>query len=294
MESFSRRHLVIFGCGYIGSALAQWAASVGLTVRALTRNRAAAVLLREAGVDTVVADLASDTWHNAIGGPPEFAVNCVSSGGGGLDGYRRSYAEGMASIAAWAQAHGKIGTLLYTSSTSVYPQGNGAVVDERTPAIPATDRAQVLAETEARVWTSAAPWQRWFVLRLAGIYGPGRHQLLDQVKAGEVAGREDDHLNLIHRDDAVSAIGACILASETIGNEVFNVADDGHAKRAEIVSWLVRELGVPPPRFSGQPMQGRRAITPDRVIANGKLKRMLGWQPRFSTFREGYASLLSR
>ena len=294
MESFSRRHLVIFGCGYIGSALAQWGASVGLTVRALTRNRAAAVLLREAGVETVVADLASDAWHGEIAGAPEFAVNCVSSGGGGLDGYRRSYAEGMASIAAWARRHGKIGTLLYTSSTSVYPQGNGAVVDETTPTTPATDRAHVLVETEACVRSADAPWQRWFILRLAGIYGPCRHHLLDQVKAGEVAGQEVDHLNVIHRDDVVSAIGSCLLAPTSIGNEIFNVADDGRATRAEIVAWLVRELALSPPRFSGRPAEGRRVITPDRVIANGKLKRKLGWSPRFATFREGYASLLSR
>jgi nucleoside-diphosphate-sugar epimerase len=294
MESYSGRHLVIFGCGYVGSALARWGSSVGLAVRALTRNRSAALLLREAGVETVVADLASNAWHEEMSETPEFAVNCVSSGGGGVEGYRHSYAEGMASIAEWARARRAIGTLLYTSSTSVYPQDGGTIVDESMPTPPANERAEVLAETEARVRAADAPWHRWFILRLAGIYGPGRHQLLDQVRMGEVAGTEGHHLNLIHRDDIVSAIGACLFAPGSIRNEIFNVADDGHARRSEIVAWLARELLLPQPRFSGQPAEGRRAMTADRVIANGKLKRMLGWQPRFSTFREGYASLLSR
>jgi hypothetical protein len=53
-------------------------------------------------------------------------------------------------------------------------------------------------------------------------------------------------------------------------------------------------LGVPLPRFTGEPASGRRAITPDRIISNARAKAVLGWAPRYSTFREGCASLLSR
>ena len=294
MTTFSGRHIVIFGCGYVGAAVARWAASVGLRVTALTRNAASAVVLREVGITTVVADLAGHAWHDDIAPAPEFAINCVSSGGGGTEGYRHSYLAGTESIMAWATARGTIGTFLYTSSTAVYPQDGGTVVDESAAVAPTSDRVQVLLDTEARVRSgSGGAWRRWFILRLAGIYGPGRHHLLEQVRSGEVTGTAEHRLNLIHRDDIVTAVAACAGAPPAIANEIYNLADDGRARKSEIVAWLAGQLRVPPPQYTGVPYPGRRAVTPDRVIANDKLKSMLGWSPRYATFREGYANLLS-
>jgi len=196
-------------------------------------------------------------------------------------------------VAAWATARGGIGTFLYTSSTSVYPQGEGAIVNESAPVSAASERAQVLIDTEARIQSSAGAWRRWFILRLAGIYGPGRHHLLEQVQMGEVSGAGEHHLNLVHRDDIVSAIAACITAPASVANEIFNVTDDGRARKSDITGWLADELGLAPPRFSGAASGSRRAVTPDRVIVNEKLKSTLGWSPRYATFREGYANLLS-
>lgn len=296
MASSSGKHLVIFGCGYVGAAVALDAVARGIQVTALTRNGAKALLLREEGIDTVVADLAGDSWHEQIEGSPDFALNCVSSGGGGMEAYRHSYVEGMASIVAWAERRGRIGTLVYTGSTSVYPQSGGAVVDETASTTGATERAQLLLEAESRLQEAGRAGRacaRWFVLRLAGIYGPGRHHLLEQVRSGEVSGVGGHRLNLVHRDDIVSAINACFAAPPAIANEIVNVADDGPAPKSEVVAWLSGRLGLPMPQFTGEPAGGRRAVTPDRVIANGKCKTFLGWRPRYPTFREGYASLLS-
>lgn len=294
METPRNNRLVIFGCGYVGAAVAGWAVAAGWHVTALTRNAGTALLLREIGVHTVVADLAGHSWHEQIEGAPAYALNCVSSGGGGVEAYRQSYLAGMESILAWARNRGAIGTFVYTGSTSVYAQGDGVSVDESMPALPMTERGQVLLEAEARLRTDPAAARRWFVLRLAGIYGPGRHHLLEQVRAGEVSGLGDYHLNLIHRDDIVTAVAACFQAPDAVPSHVLNLADDGRATKAEIVHWLAERLGVAVPRFNGEPAGGRRAVTPDRVILNEKAKTVLGWRPRFATFREGYGSLLSR
>jgi nucleoside-diphosphate-sugar epimerase len=294
MDSLAGKRLVVFGCGYVGAAVARWGDAAGLAVTALTRNPATALLLREAGLHTVVADLAGMTWHDEIPGVPEFAVDCVSSGGGGIEAYGRSYLGGMESILAWTQARGPIGTFVYTSSTSVYPQGEGARVDESSPATARSDRAQVLLDTEARLQAATHAAGRRFILRLAGIYGPGRHHLLEQVRSGEVSGRGEHHLNLAHRDDIVDAIAACFMAPATINGGIFNVADDGPATKAEVVGWLAATLGVPLPRFTGEPAAGRGMATPDRLILNAKARAQLGWRPRYPTFREGYAKMLSR
>jgi nucleoside-diphosphate-sugar epimerase len=266
----------------------------GWKVTGLTRNAAKAALLQTQGVEVVVDDLAASTWHDRVRNVTH-GLNAVSSGGGGTAGYRHSYVDGLKSIAAWASRTGLIDTFVYTSSTSVYPQGDGAIVDEAAPTNPQEERSQILVEAENLVRNAPAEsWRRWFVLRLAGIYGPERQHLVDQVRSGAVAGTGTHHLNLAHCDDIAAAIWACLLAPPAVRNEIFNVADDGRATRAEIVSWLAKALHVAEPQFSGQPAGERRRVTPDRIIANTKLKTHLGWQPRHSTFREGYASLLSR
>ena len=291
---FFGKRLVIFGCGYVGSEIARQAIEQGLRVTALTRNEGKALELRAAGVETVVADLASDGWHGNIAGAPDFALDCVSSGGAGLDGYRRSYLDGMNSILAWARQRGPIGSLVYTSSTSVYPQGDGARVDESAPTAGASNRGQILLEAEAALQASVGACARWFVLRLAGIYGPGRHALLEKIRAGEVPGRGEHRLNLAHRDDICAAVWRALGAPPAIRNEIFNVADDAAAQKYEVANWLAARLGIAPPRFTESAGAGRRPVTPDRIIANGKLRATLGWRPRYPTFREGYENILSR
>jgi nucleoside-diphosphate-sugar epimerase len=292
--NFSGKRLVIFGCGYVGSELARAGVARGLRVTALTRNAAQAAALRAGGIEVVVADLAGDDWHGRIEGGAEFAVNCVSSGGAGLAGYRRSYVDGMASIVRWANGSRPVGTLVYTGSTSVYPQDGGVRVDECAPTDAAPERGRILLEAEEELRSSVGACERWFVLRLAGIYGPGRHGLLDQVRTGEIAGHGEHRLNLIYRDDICTAVWRALGAPATVANEIFNVADDGAARKAEVVGWLAAKLGVPAPHFSGAPPGGRRAAAPDRIVVNEKLKARLGWRPDCPTFREGYEKILSR
>lgn len=291
-ENFPGKRLVIFGCGYVGGVVAREAVARGLQVTALTRNAAKALLLREAGIEVVEADLATDAWHAQIAGGADFVLNSVSSGGGGTAGYRHSYVDGMASIVRWAQARGPAGTLVYTSSTSVYPADGGASVDESFPTGGA-ERPAMLVEAEDTLRRATGVCARWFILRLAGIYGPERTHLVHQVRTGEVSGRGEHHLNLAHRDDIAAAIWATFAAPPAISDEIFNVADPTPAPKAEVVAWLAQRLGLPLPRFTGEPAAGRRAVTPDRTISAAKLARTLGWRPRYPSYREGYETLLS-
>jgi nucleoside-diphosphate-sugar epimerase len=291
---FQGKRLVVFGAGYVGLEVVRRAIGHGLRVKALTRNPEKAAALLSLGAEPVVGELSGEVWHRQIDPGPEFVLNCVSSGGGGVEGYRRSYEQGMRSILAWAgRGASAIGTFVYTSSTSVYPQDGGVQVDETASVAGARETAQILIETENLLRASDSV-KRWFVLRLAGIYGPKRHHLLDQLCAGdgEVSGTGGHRLNLIHRDDIVSAIFAGFGASPEIRNEVFNVADDRPASKEEVVGWLASRLELPAPRFTGEPAAGRRQITPDRAILNGKIKRVLGWKPVFPSYREGYEAIL--
>jgi nucleoside-diphosphate-sugar epimerase len=289
------KRLVIFGCGYIGAALADEALARGMKIEALTRNPGKAAALRAKGIHAVVADLASSDWHAQIAGGADFVVNCVSSGGPGH--YRASYVGGMMSVLVWAaKGSAPIGTFVYTSSTAVYPQGGGGIVDETADASGSTPNGAIIRESEKLL--QSAPGgivRRCFILRLAGIYGPERHHLLDQLREGlpMLGGSGEHRLNLAHRDDIVAAILAGLTAPAGVGSDIFNVADSAPARRAEVVAWLAAKLGRPAPGFDGS-TTARRGGTPmpDRIISNAKLQRVLGWQPRYPDYRSGFGPIL--
>jgi nucleoside-diphosphate-sugar epimerase len=303
--------LVVFGAGYVGGALARRALAEGWRVVALTRNAETAAELRAAGAEVVVAELASEAWWTApelAGGAERIAVT-VAAGGGGVAGYQRSYVEGLRSVVGWgarvrdaAGSGGRavLGSLIYTSSTSVYPQDGGVRVTEADAVggEAETTRALVEAERVAGEWAGATGGGAGsaVVLRLAGIYGPGRVHLVEQVRSGEVSGKAESHLNLVYREDILGAMEAVWArgagGGAGAGAEIFNVADEGAATKGEVAAWLAERLGVAMPRFSGLPAGGRRAVTPDRVIDAGKAREVIGWRPRWRTFREGYAEVL--
>jgi nucleoside-diphosphate-sugar epimerase len=288
MNEGKRKHLVVLGAGYVGAEVVRQGLARRMRVTALTRNAGKARALKEAGAEVVVVDLAGDDWHVRVKDGADYVLNCVSSGGGGPEAYRHSYVEGMKSVLAWA-SRVPVGAIVYTGSTSVYSQGGGVRVDEEASVEETRAAGSPLVEAEDLLLAWAGG--KACVLRLAGIYGPGRHYLLDQLRdgSGEVAGHGEHRLNLIHRDDIAGAVWA---AFEGGAEGVFNVADDGAAAKVEMTAWLAMKLGVPRPRFTGEPATGRRRVTPDRVIANDKIKRVLGWRPVYPSFREGYAAIL--
>lgn len=286
--------VMIFGCGYVGTALARRLLADGVRVGALTRNPEAAAHLRALGVSEVIeAELDDRAWHSRLAGSYAGVVNCVSSAGGGIEGYQKSYVEGQRSVLEWARGRG-VRRYLFTSSTSVYPQDDGGWVDETAETAGAPETGRLLLEAEACVREAAALFEQWYVFRLAGIYGPGRHYLLDQLREGAavIPGRGDYALNMIHLDDIVAAICAALLGEPPAPSGIYNLADDAPATKENVLSWLAEAMGRPAPVFDpGQVsprLQRRGGRMPDRKISNQKAKTTLGWQPRYPSFREGY------
>lgn len=287
---------MIFGCGYVGTALAEALTTLGLRVGALTRNAERAAALRKSGLAEVVqADLDGTDWQRKLSGRYDAVVNCVSSAGGGIDGYRKSYVEGQKRIIEWAETQ-KLRSYIYTSSTSVYPQDGGVEVDEGADTSEAGSAGQVLLESERLIESNADRFDSWAVLRLAGIYGPGRHFLLNQLKDGDgvIPGRGDYHMNMIHRDDIVTAMLATLRSGSPSG--IYNICDDQPTTKEAVLLYLAQQLDLPLPRFDPEDvsprLKRRGGRMPDRLILNQKAKAELGWQPRYPTYREGYATLL--
>jgi nucleoside-diphosphate-sugar epimerase len=297
---FTNRHIVIFGCGYVGSALADRLMQNGYHVSALTRNSDKALELRMRGLRNVVCErLESDAWHSALKEPVDAWINCVSSAGNGLDGYRLSYVEGMRSIFGWSDRYqSDIKCAIYTSSTSVYPQDNGEWVDEAADCFAAPQTGKILLEAE-QIFLHHPTSYPCHVLRLAGIYGPQRSYLIRQLQeqAEVLPGRGDYILNSIHRDDCVSAILQVLFNTSEKTGDIFNVADDQPLQKQKIMEWLATELNLAAPRFDPE-IQSERALRrggkmPNRRISNAKIKRRLGWNPQYSSCLDGYREIIS-
>ncbi|MCD8483878.1 MAG: NAD-dependent epimerase/dehydratase family protein [Verrucomicrobia bacterium] len=299
-------HLLILGAGFVGAALAAEAVRRGWLVTALTRNPDSLAHLSSLGVHhCICADIASHDWHDKVSSSVDFLVNCVSSGRGGLPGYEHSYLRGQESLVAFAsRAH--INCCIYTSSTSVYPQSDGDWIDEDAPAIPSSPSGKIILQSEEILRNNRQLFDRLFVLRLSGIYGPGRHYILDQLRRGELefGGRGDYYLNLIHQTDIVRALCTVFDGTEGLSGGTYNLSDGQPFLKEEVVIWLARKLGLAVPVFCpdiltprqqrrSQPTQSSPPPVPNRRISSNRIRRDIGWRPLYPSFREGYVQILS-
>lgn len=264
--------ILIAGCGYVGSAAARLFAEEGWEVIGWTRTERSAEPPGEGGISLSAVDITDLETVRRYSFVADVIVHCASSG---ADSYLHVYRGGAANLAAcFPNAR-----IIFTSSTSVYPQRDGSSVTEDSPAEPAFENAQILRQAEKIILDHDG-----IVLRVAGIYGPGRSFLLRSVMNGTSV-ISDRFVNQVHRDDVASAISFLARSRAVDPPRVFNVVDDTPTRRAEILDWLSARLGLPltSSPASAEPKRGRS----HKRVSNAKL-RGLGWVPAYPSYREGF------
>ncbi len=286
--------VLIVGCGYVGQAAGARLAAAGCAVHGLRRSAAGHAELRALGITPAPADLTDRDSLRSLAGPWDWVVNCVSAGGGGADQYRRVYVEGMRNLLGWLADHPPR-KLVYTSSTSVYGQDDGSAVDETSATEPPAETGRILLEAERMLLESARTGKiPGVVLRVAGIYGPGRGYWLKQFLTGaappEDAGQRI--INMIHRDDVAGAIVAALERGPA--GEIYNAVDDEPATPGAVFEWLSKTAGrAPRSAEAAQTFNAKRGWSSKRVL-NHKLRRELGYAFLYPSFREGYQAELRR
>ncbi len=278
-------HLLIAGCGYLGQELARQALAAGHAVLGLTRSADSAESLRASGIPAAAADLADPPSLVRIASqcPPETAViHCAAGGkGGGADTYRAIYLEGIKNLRA---AFPDASRFVFTSSSSVYAQIDGSVVTEDFPALPERETGRILREAENETLTAAGT-----VLRLAGLYGPGRSVLLRQFLAGESvidvrteppATPDGRWVNQIHRADAAAAL--LMAAQGALQSGIYNVVDSTPMLQRTIYTELAHRFARPLPPEAAPDHTRKRGWTHKRVD-NTRLCAA-DWQPRFPSW----------
>jgi nucleoside-diphosphate-sugar epimerase len=177
---------------------------------------------------------------------------------------------------------------IYVSSTSVYGQDGGELVDESSPTMPTEENGCICRDAEAAIRQLKADA---IILRLAGIYGPGRLLArVEQLHRGDrLTGNSEAWLNLIHVGDAVRAV----LAAETRGvlGETYLVCDDRPLRRREYYSALAESVGAPPPQFEELPADAPERKRLNKRCVNRRLHEELRVELQFPTITSGLASL---
>jgi nucleoside-diphosphate-sugar epimerase len=263
--------ILIAGCGYVGQAAAELFHERGWNVEGWTASAQSAGQLAAKPYAIRAVDITNPLVVSAIREEFDVVLQCASSRGGDAGEYRRIYLEGARNLLhAFPRAK-----LLFTSSTSVYAQKNGEIVDEMSPATPAHERGQILREAEELVLSRSG-----IVLRLGGIYGPGRSFLVRKFLAGDAVldrGR-DRFINQAHRDDIVSALFLLVEERGSLGGQIYNVVDDQPLLASDAYEWLSAHLqqGL----AGGNVASGRKRGDSNKRVSNKKL-RALGWTPRY-------------
>jgi nucleoside-diphosphate-sugar epimerase len=300
--------------GAVGQRLVPRLLQDGHEVVAMTRTAAKAGGLREAGALPVVADaLDREAVMGAVlGAEPEVIVHQLTSLAGATDmkHFDRVFAqtnrlrtEGTRHLLDAARAAGTRRLIAQSFTGWPFARTGGPVKDEDAPLDPAPPHAQrksLAAIRELEALVGGADDVEGVVLRYGGFYGPGTSLAADgeltalvRRRRLPVVGSGDGRWSFTHIDDAAAGVLATLAPGTPAGT--FAIVDDEPARTADWLPALAAAIGAPPPRhvpaWLGRIAAGDAAVTmmtAARGASNERARRVLGWEPRWPTWREGF------
>lgn len=276
-------HLVIFGLGYSGAAVARLAIAQGIRVTATSRDPAR--VAGPVGVEVLPfgAALPAGVTHVLATAPP----------GAMGDPVLQSYGAALASC-------GELRWVGYVSTTGVYGDRGGDWVDETSAVSPGQERSRRRVAAE-QAWGDLASRLAVDLFRTAGIYGPGR-SALDEVRAGRARRvvKPGHAFGRVHMEDIAGAVLAAARQGAPAGVRVLHLADDVPAETAEVVAEAARLLGadLPPAVPFEQAVlamseMGRSFWAENRRVASARTQELLGYRWRYPSYREGLRAILA-
>lgn len=280
----SQPSLLVVGCGDIGGGVAELAVARGWQVWGVRRSNRS----MPAGVERIAADVTDAATLAPLAAlRPDFVLVVLTPGGFSDDHYRRSYVDGLSNVLR-AIDRCALRHLLWVSSTGVYHQNDGGVVDETSPTLPSSFSGRRLLEAEQLLRDTTLPHS---CIRFGGIYGPGRDRLLRQLREGRRTRAEPvRYSNRIHRDDCVGALDFLLqrAASGVALDRRYVGVDSEPAPIAAVEQWFAHHLGIDYAALrdsDGEMRGGNRRCSSARLQA-------LGYRLRYPSYREGLPTLI--
>jgi nucleoside-diphosphate-sugar epimerase len=287
----SMRRLLIVGCGDVALRAVPLLRD-RYRIYALTRDPGRVPLLRARGLVPITGDLDHPASLRALTGIANDILHCAPPPPGGTRDTRTAHL-----IAALAKGKSLPQHLVYISTSGVYGNCGGELVDETRPPHPGTGRAcrRADAERQLRAW-GRRNGVRVSILRAPGIYSE-RRLPLERLRAGTpaLAPDEDAYTNHVHADD----LARMALAALRFGHagRTYNASDDSGLKMGEYFDLVADRVGLPrPPRISRAEAAQRMPahllsfLDESRRLSNHRIKRELRLRLRYPTVLDGIAA----
>jgi len=271
--------ILLAGCGDLGERVAQRLRAHGDEVWALRRQPPARGMH---GIHWLRGDLTDPASLRELPAGITRLVFLPAPATRDKAAYRAIFVDGLRHLLD-ALDRRKLARVLFVSSSAVYGEHDGDWVDEATPTDPPGFNGAVLLEAEQWLAEQSLPST---VLRLAGLYGPGRLQLIERLRAGQLrVPRETPHwANRIHVDDAAAAIAHLLQLKSP--QPLYLGVDDTPMPLDELYDFLAALIDAPLPAEGAAP-----AGVGSKRLRNARL-RASGWAPQWPDAREAYAALL--
>lgn len=281
-------HLLCFGLGFSARIFAQRLAARGWTITATSRSEDGAARIRAQGYAAFIFDGTKPLPGSAFDGVTHILVSAPPGAEG--DPVLRQHADDLAARAT------QFRWVAYLSTTGVYGDHGGGLVTEDTPLTPNTERGHKRLEAETQ-WL--ALWRATqlpvHIFRLAGIYGPGRNQLLS-LRDGTAKRviREGQIFSRIHVEDIANVLEASIARPHP--GRAYNVCDDEASPPQDVVAFGAELLGLPvPPAIPFEeadlsPM-ARSFYADSKRVSNARIRGELGVALSYPTYREGLSAI---
>lgn len=280
---------LVVGCGYLGQRVARLWRTAGHAVHCLTRSAEHAEQMRSEGYSPIVGDVTQPDTLRQLPAAQTVLYAVGNDRRAGLP-MRSVYVDGLRNVLNSLPAETE--RIVYISSTGVYGSADGKWVNEETNCHPTGESGKVCLKAEQTL-SEHLLGRRAVILRLAGIYGPGRLPWQDKLKAGEpIDASGFGYLNLIHVEDAARIV----LAAEERANPPcrYLVSDGKPAARSEYYAELARLLGAPPPSFIPPPLDSARAAraAADKKIDSRRMFADLGVLLLYPDYRAGLKAIV--
>ncbi|MCP3979604.1 MAG: NAD-dependent epimerase/dehydratase family protein [bacterium] len=277
--------VVVAGYGWLGRALGRGLVERGHRVIAVRRSRLEPDA-DEADVRHVRLDLSVPGAWRALPPAPHAIVACQAADERSVEGYERAYLRVNEVLREYARQR-DVERFVYTGSTGVFGCTDGRDVDEQSAIDVDGGTAGILAQAEDLVLGNQDEGPRGNVVRLSGLYGPGRYGIVDRVRRGALAlGPGDDAwMNWCHRSDAVTTLLAVVERGRA--GAVYHASDAFPERRRDVVAWIAERLGIAAPRAAGGAKPGDARPRTNRRIRAEKTRAELGIVLAYPSFREG-------
>lgn len=284
--------ILIIGCGYVGTRLARQYLDLGQPVTGLVKTQAGVERLAAAGITARRVDLTCDDLSGLPLADARVFHLAPPPDQGSEDPLTRRLTDAFTRL-------GQPRRVVYLSTTGVYGDCQGAWVDESCPPRPGVDRSR-------RRWDAEQTLHRWgeetggelVILRVAGIYGPGRLPL-ERIRQGTpmVRPEESPYSNRIHVEDLVTA---CMLAMERgRPGAVYNACDDTPSTMTDYFLAIADAAGLPRPPLipmaetAGQVSAAMLSyLAESRRLSNRRLREELGLELRYPSLAQGLPTCL--